>query len=187
MFNLIAKAKDAGYQLWINAAKVLTITTGIGSSLTVIKTVTDISPSLLVAELSFLGFTSTPDNSFFCWMDLNGALWAVDNHNLYSGSKGEHGICWHDVYSHNLRISTPEQASVMFKIPQIGRITASLIYSSGYTSDWVLPSFIDFSGETEHETILSWLSEVGIRKAGMHLEDVEFISFDENPDAYISI
>ena len=46
---------------------------------------------------------------------------------------------------------------------------------------------IDFSGEPDHETILSWLSEVGIRNAGMHLEDIEFLSVEENPDAYISL
>ena len=87
MFNLIAKAKEAGYQFWISASKVLTVTNGTEMGLT----------------------------------------------------------------------------------------------------DWALPAFVDFSGEPDHETILSWLSEVGIRNAGMHLEDIEFLSVEENPDAYISL
>lgn len=45
MFNLIAKAKEAGYQFWISASKVLTVTTGTEMGLTIIKTVTDINPA----------------------------------------------------------------------------------------------------------------------------------------------
>lgn len=187
MFNLIAKAKEAGYQFWISATKVLTITTGTEPALTVFKTVTDISPRQLVAELSFLGITSSPDNNYFSWMDLNGVLWTVDRHNLYRGINGEHGIFWEDVYSHNLTINTPEQASILFKIPHIGRFTASVMYSSGYAPDWVLPAYVDFSGAPDHDVILSWLHEIGIHNTGMHLEDVAFISVDDNPDVYISL
>lgn len=187
MFNLIAKAKEAGYQFWISASKVLTVTTGTEVGLNIVKTVTDINPCLLVAELMNLGITLSPDNNYFCWLDREGDLWAVDRHHLYRGNTGEHGISWEVIYQHGMVINTPEQASILFKIPHIGRFTATVMYSAGYTTDWVLPAYVDFSGQPDHETILSWLSEVGIRNAGMQLEDIEFLSVEEKPDAYISL
>lgn len=57
MFNLIAKAKEAGYQFWISASKVLTVTTGTKVGLNIVKTVADINPCLLVVELMNLGIT----------------------------------------------------------------------------------------------------------------------------------
>lgn len=104
MFNLIAKAKEAGYQFWISASKVLTVTTGTEMGLTIIKTVTDINPCLLVAELMNLGITLSPDNNYFCWLDSEGVLWAVDRHHLYRGNTGEHGVNWDVVYHHGMVI-----------------------------------------------------------------------------------
>ena len=150
MFNLIAKAKEAGYQFWISASKVLTVTTGTEMGLTIIKTVTDINPCLLVAELMNLGITLSPDNNYFCWLDSEGVLWAVDRHHLYRGNTGEHGVNWDVVYHHGMVINTPEQASILFKIPHIGRFTATVMYSAGLNHGDALILLIN-------SAIFSWL------------------------------